>query len=1610
MATTAGTPKRAWQRTQRPTFDDHSRQVWRMLLSIVGLLLIVIAAVAWWASLKAPSRTMLVSITDDREEFATVPPVPMIAQDQAALHSWARATKAPAANRKLSVLKSIGSFCDSLFTSREGFEFETFDPLGQPVLQRETFRKGDTLLLHIRAHGMALLTPDNPQPQPFLITSFKSMDDLPQSNAIPVAELLKTLATHEDVQIVVVLDAVHFNYDPRLGQLVNEFPTAVASAMPAKAKNLWVILPSSSGEISVVSPEHERTLFSLALLESWQTEKSDGAGKIALPDLVQLIKDRYQELREDEDDREFWQTAQLLPRVDTSSDNRSAQSGSEVYFTTIPPAKKSKEDEKPAPEASGNGADGKKTSAIFPTTFPSLNPGQATIAALYQPAGDPPANPSPTPSSTPAPTPAPAVTSAVPPGPAPVEPAPPPAAKPDAAPADDAPPRHRPFLVAYAKQLETAWRLRDELENWQQSSGLAGWSPVHFAPHHWRRLNAHLIAYEERCRAGTDPTTERQLTSDLDSIIGELERLKTLVQRNQPGAASDGDSFDLAKTWKAFRFGPLETPSPAWQSFQAADKNSLHDANRALKIYADAAYRLPEYVRLQGLMHSSPGVKLSLKVELTRLQDRLKVMRGRFRPRTEDWRIQPHLATELADQAKEVQAARDFLDQRIKNFAQGLSSNQSVALPGRGQAICLLLESPLLPAGERAELLDRVLPPLNPSAGAKTIRRVNGGRPGTGELIFGSLLEQSRAHEQAIRLLTGEETPKTVAKADGTLRGAAQFCLSELTRLHSQGDGSRSGTALAIGQQYRQFFSELPRLIKLQQDAVAAMQQRQRVREQFDLYHWLLLVDGRDAERLVGVPIYLTQPYLAETAPDAVRVSIEPKQIFLSDKPQRVEVYIQLISDKVNPAELRARLTLGDDAGGVLTIEDAITRSAAIRNRDVAVGSAKEWRGEFEVRATDGLNRPSVLLTASAEFGEATAQDDAECRMKLPNEIELKVVQLHRWTGEESIARAETDNKQGAELRLYPNRDTAFKLLLRNLSSDDKTVKVQLIAAPPTPRARLFNEKRELLPEFQALDRQIRSMREGLPSHLVGRVIAETGEKSPVVLKKDSQPMDVNLGLKRAANPAGAVAAAPNAAAEPDVEVTSGLICVITNVANPTDRFVRWLELRPFAPHELYKVGNYGFDGNQLSFQVRLMSEDFAEGMGLEEKELPVVWDRSDRRLGSPTSVTLSLQKGKLSTQFVGSISAGLRTVILPLHIDDYPRAMIVQLRLTDSGVLSELNLKQDTLAAVHIARLTHEKQMFLIHKPGSSFTPLTAPEDPADWLVQTLTRTSDQPTALIKLDKPPKQRLTFDLQADITAAAFARGASIEIGQEGQEARQLFHDRDIRVKLKSTEPGGVFKLTTTVDDYRNLPFVVDTDPEDDTRAGLLAAIRGSSELSSEGAIHSLPIIFDRKPPEVVKAALQMKRIVASTNKSLTPPLVIDGQITDGNGAGLASLKVSMATRPGGLQLNEGKPIEIENIKNPGEIFQIRRSIPDTWPQGTYELDISLEPRDLVGRVGEPVVLPLTIEIPAPLVKKNLRLGAEFNKEVGKGIDEAKAQKKLQDEIQKAKALQPPSGS
>lgn len=1612
MASTAGAKaagKRSWQRAERQTFDERSHQVWRAIISLLALALVCAGGYYIWLSLQPQPKTLLLSITDDRTEYATVPPVPMLKGDEQALLGWAREAKVPTLLSKLSVVKDIGPFIDSLSSAAPTRpRFELLDSAPGTGGQDYPLKKKDTLIVYIRGHGLATLPPGATNPQPILVTRFERLQEITERNSISVATLLERLAAIPDVNKLVILDAVHFNYDPRLGQLVNQFPTAVAAAIPADAQNLWVLLPTASGEQTAIVPQHERTLFNVALVDALKAENHEGAAKVPLADVLRDIGARYHQFRNTDADLDFWQTLTLLPALEdkeVADRFQSAASAMKIPTSPAPPPPKEGE-EKPG---SSETIEQKKT-VRAPLKWPAGGLRPSALALFQQPAppnGEPtPAAPTAPASSSPTTT-VPAPSTAVPPPAAgtpgtnapPVPPVAQPTEKPAATtapPADsESGPKYAPDVQSYRLKIAEAWRLRDELERWNNPDSVhetnaSGWSPIHFAPHQWRRLNAHLISHEERCRAGAIGNSEK----DLSDLILYLQSLQTNLQDDLPGSPWDRDlAYDLAGAWHRFRAGDNKLPSAAWRSFQTSDTNELNAANDALKTYADCAYRLPEYVHLQGLMLSVAGEQLNLDAEVETLVDRLKRVRSEFTQLPEDGRITRAIAGPLQKEVDNLSTARKTIDAKINRLAEKLIQAQPLASPGRAQAICLLLQSPLLRAPDRAALLDRVLPPLKstPVNVNQTSDRVSGG---SGALVFASLSDQVRREMKVIEFLSGANVARGSSPPGNELNNRANETLKKLQALIGPAANMKAN-ALPIGAEFRQYLSQLPSQISAHQLTLKRKTDRELAREAFELYHWLLLVDGRDAGQLTQFPLFLTQPYLPQRVQDLVKLTLNPAILQLTDKPQEVEVNVELVTDKVDTEELQARLSLQYDAN-TLEVVDVEKESAIHTDRRIEL-PGKIWKGRFKITSRVTGELETTPLAAVVKFAEAPdARQQVSIRLPRPNLVDLIVVAEHRWQEAEPLAGAEIQRDQGAEVQLFPNRQTALKLVLRNLSSADKKVKVQLVRPPErlVERGRLYDEGGALHPRLKELETQILSLKDGLPPQIAGNVLAATNEKAPVALvAAGSQPQVVELEL----NPAKVGMAS-------SLDATGGLICVITNVDNPGERFVKWLDLRPYAPDELYRVESFSAVDQDLSFQLRLLSPDLARGMRLDENPLQVIWDRDVKTLGMPSRMETELSPSTLVAKFRGPVpSTARRNVVVRLDVDGYPRAFLYQVQMLDEGKVIERNLKIDSVLGVHIARLAFEKQIFHIERPGGVFQSVLEPPPvpPAEEVVpQPLTRAVTHPFAGIRLDnRQPRQALTYDLQADVASGAFSNGAEIEITcQEGQEPRRFYHDRDIRVSLVKAERG-TLTVATTVDDFRNVPLQVDTPPGSDTHATLTAAVRGSVAQSSVDGLHGLPMIFDRLPPAIENAYLAAKTIESLVDDPKTArPVVVRLRVTDFAGVGVDRVRAWLL--PSGITLEPKLDDAVEINGPPDGEFQIELPPPAGLQPGSHPFKVHLEPVDRVGRTGKKMVLDVTLKMNPRISLKPGKASTTYGKTAN---ENAAAQK----ELQKQKNLLPP---
>src|SRR6185369_9699421 len=85
------------------------------------------------------------------------------------------------------------------------------------------------------------------------------------------------LSSRSQLRKLVILDAVHLNYDPRLGTLVNGFPQAVQEAVERlqEKKNLWVVLGQASGELAVSLPGSDRSALVDCLVKSLEQKPGD---------------------------------------------------------------------------------------------------------------------------------------------------------------------------------------------------------------------------------------------------------------------------------------------------------------------------------------------------------------------------------------------------------------------------------------------------------------------------------------------------------------------------------------------------------------------------------------------------------------------------------------------------------------------------------------------------------------------------------------------------------------------------------------------------------------------------------------------------------------------------------------------------------------------------------------------------------------------------------------------------------------------------------------------------------------------------------------------------------------------------------------------------------------------------------------------------------------------------------------------------------------------------------------------------------------------------------------------------------------------------------------
>lgn len=1009
-----------------------------------------------------------------------------------------------------------------------------------------------------------------------------------------------------------------------------------------------------------------------------------------------------------------------------------------------------------------------------------------------------------------------------------------------------------------AQDLEQVWTLRDQLQ--QPGADDRVWMPSEYAPHLWRRLNARLLDLEQRARGGAAFDKQqvrkvvREYTSGLQSI-GAQQPLSegTDVLRQLAQAAGDFHAAGETSRRDSFR----------------AELPELNEAGKSTRGYLRALAPAVDLLRWQaqlGLL-VPPGDRTytELTRQLHALLDGLARYRDCLRA-VETQGLDAATAAQLRSAWRDVQQTQDALAQLVNSEVQRLAESTPA---GRDDLrVQTLLATPLISASQRRSLwtaLERTV--AVPAAASRTAAAES-------SLPEPRLPDRARLREQLElewKLVTLAD-PAVAAHPDNPVsRGAATL----------RGSASDADVWLALrdaGQWLAEFYTRLPQRIAEQAASDPALAQR-----------LLRLVDARDALRLperAGAdswpfPELRIQPPRAAarlvvarrdaTTPD-VRLSLQWQPIVLTvdtghdvksvsvrvdyDDPAAIAIRRPGQEDPLPPGT-RSDVPLSDD--GLIVYE--------LRALKLATGANTDHPVRLQLQAGD-LQEELTL----------------PCKLPQPNEIELRAECL--LPREAATSRG----LLGVQLRPFPNRTTTYQLTLVNLADEPKEVEVQLLAVR-RPAAARFGLGRLLdalgkpymspAGDVVATAKSISLPADGLP-HAITFDAPSTPPSTPAASEGAAAPA--------ATTPPAPATAPPTPAASVEHPITDGLVCAIRNLQNPQETWVRWIELQPRLPREYLTVrSDYSADTRRIEVQAALPDVDRDGQPDL--RELP-----ADLQ-GSPQAQIVWQTRGQVTARASNGVFSGAvptdgsalslwaeippaatpQTVLMPLTIDGYPRAL-----------LHSLTTNRYDRGTDERARRRHVRINALSLGDRVCVTSRAAPEPPV---------TEGQPPpvyleagagAAFPAAKPDSTGpLTVHFEVDAPLDAFGEPIDeqydeIQLGWEGEPPLTFYSDRQVDMRLVQVSPDGQIALQTRVQDYTCTLATAG-------KTGRFVVVAGGRIEQRELPADRVQVLLDHLPPEVLSFRPRRARVTQGE------PIVLDLETKDLSG--VAGVKLALTKQP-----------------------------------------------------------------------------------------------------------------
>jgi len=1320
-------------------------------------------------------------------------------------------------------------------------------------LKKLVKKEDSVLIVHLCAHGASYVEESGDGTACLVCSDYMRT---PKGGTYPIGSLLRDLESSPAELKLLVLDSGRIVYDPRLGIIANEFARLVEDELKRlDEQELWVSLPNSPMERTAAAHPLRQSLFGLSIAEAlsgeadlWPNDRS-----ITLYELYRYVFFRCTDWFAP--DTGVRQTPLLMKAGVGLVRPTEKNAGDEEHFLALVGTKKSpdeeqdeespdeEETEEPADDASesvsrnrvrwppkavdpafataleghrtaetrpphfgtrsetlgqpekGRGRYAHRNRTILgrvahPTRLPVISLFAASIGAEGEEeltADAPAAKEAPDDSQ-------PSDAGATPPAAktAPSEKAPASPADERGSPRIDDPtadegtkakePEAAEGLDPFDRQLDRlrslvhqAWQLRDAI---QDPAGSAASSPVEFAPHLWREVNAILLFYEQRCRTGrpielpgsVGGAAEQSLERLIDSLTALAEDLRRLQALLDDGASSAAAEYQtpactrLAGSWELYRRRLRETGGTRRET------SELREVRGAARQYNRLLFSARNYVR----WHAQASITTSHAGQLHEEIGNFLVGILRFRETLDNLQTTPIEPDEQDRLEAALKQFRSLIDEK-RRLDGHLTDRANDALERIQQPICQqqiedLLSTPLLPAPRRQELLGRLLD------GESTI---NAGPLSQEELPDRITLTVSSAQWQ--RLLERLQLEEKLIRL--TDAGQADSLRSRISRIEKLMDTLPADEGLVwsecrkTGVELRAYYAKLPT------DAD---------------YHALHLIDPRDTAKVarnhsfpsfsptVKVPTVLqlagpTQLRLEKDEPKAVTCTLNATKRHLLDYTPSLAYDDALVRIAGEPEE------------GLFQSGDGWFRKTLTWNF-VATADQVE----------SGVSEAELQLTINWSDGADSGQTRHKISLVLPqpNRIDLEVIRV-------GAAKYKPDESATVSLELFPNRKTQYQFTLVNKSGVEKQVEVSLYRILP---------KRSLTVAPGRIDKQLQqTVHDQVTGILPGaELIAKT--PAPVQLRSDpTRHEPVNFAAPRPANKAKPADDGEAKAkvkpeppdASPAADVSYGLVCVIANAADTSERWFKWIELTPAAPKQ-YLQPEIAYDYDAGRIVARLRARDFDEDG---KSDLPggdpigVVWNDYAGEIPEDAESRLSgpLDQTSGSLELYAAVPPDNATRTVSLSVDGYPRAFVYEVPCNREPPASRRQAGSDirrTDRRIRINSLLASNHPFKFH--FAPYVDFPSPKEQKEDKETTHVKIAPNESVVVPA---PCRALQVNFETDAPADAFentdrsSHSVKVVLGDDLIEPTRFYADRSMTTSLVRFGEQGLVEFETIVGDY-----------------------------------------------------------------------------------------------------------------------------------------------------------------------------------------------------------------